>query len=180
MFEHYENRLKELLREKDSIERELEEEIQKLRIAYDSKLACLNDFCEVLRKAASIYHENAETLRRAAEIVEQNMPVLSIDKPDLTLLEQAKPQRGPQKWPIPVGDAVEKVLRLEGSPMKVSAIQAAIAQLGVTPEAKNLRSAIASDHRNRFFQATYGVWGLREWASQNESLEKEGVSQVAA
>lgn len=163
----------DILRIKEKVEAEIarikekgEQDTLRIKERYNPKLMAFN--------------KDIESLLHAAELTGE---VVSIQIKPLQLqdISESKMPRTSQKGAIPIGDAIETVLREVGRPMKVSEITEAIQKMGIFPDPRSLRSTLSGDYRKRFMKTDYGVYTLHTLHSKespNESSEPSSISST--
>lgn len=102
--------------------------------------------------------DNAQTLIKAAQILGiPTTDLATIGAPQQT--SQAENRKFSQKWPIPIGDAIEKAILNANQGLSLDAIEPAIAEMGVKPSRNSIRSTLSQD-KKRFKRLDTGVYDL--------------------
>lgn len=150
-------KLAQIIQEQD----ELEAKIAKLREQYEQELKAL-------------VHKRA-VLSEAAAILGVSLPETTAEPSGIVAAIDAKGNT--QRWPITIGNAIEKALLEAGQPMSLDQILKAIEKFGVYPNRNSLRGTLSQDAR--FDRDGIGIYKLKSQASEvAEVTVQEANSEV--
>lgn len=141
-------KIAELVREKNSLKDEFDNEVKQLEVKFNSRKEDLD--------------KKRQTLIDAAEILGEPIDLQNNNGNGNQNYDANKLKEGLTPYPIAIGDAVEQVLREKGRAMSIADLTKEVAKLGVTPSGNTFRSALRKDYRQRFEKVGPGVYTLRE------------------
>lgn len=161
-------KLAEIAREKDKLEAMIAERVrQELLQSQEAKALAENE--QTLLKAAQILGIGIADLASVANA--QVVPQMSS--------QPAEIKKTPQKWPISIGDAIEKALISAEHQLPLYQVEKALADMGVRPSRNSIRSTISQD-KERFVIVEPGVYDLKSRHSEKQELGEQSALNATA
>ena len=142
-----------------------------IRDAIEAKRARIDD----LQAEAEVLIDELMTLESALEIMLQAYEPVMLELEEPVPRVKRKRLKGRYRGSMPLGDAIEQVLRDVGRPMhKVHEIAPALDAMKIPYTKHSLDSALRKDHKGRFQGVGGGAFTLRESIQQERLLLTEG------